>query len=108
MIRRSATIPRMHHVVVGALLIHSATVHADSSVHVPLNQQGADLARQIGLSVPALEQQSEMRVDELYKLSRIDGLLQAFGDTAAFAQRGLGVDYDPDPGDVAVAVTVAG
>ena len=36
------------------------------------------------------------------------GLLRAFADVAAFAQRGLGTDVDPDPGDVMIGLAGTG
>jgi hypothetical protein len=47
-------------------------------------------------------------IDELYKTSRLDELLRGFGDVAAIAQRGLGVDYDPDAGDILVGASAGG
>lgn len=81
---------------------------ADATVTVMLNQQGADLAAQLGLSVPQLTANAEQRIDELYHASRIDELLRAFANTAAFAQRGLGADYDVDAGDILVGASAAG
>jgi hypothetical protein len=52
--------------------------------------------------------QAQGRIDELYRLSALPKLLRAFANTAAFAKRGLGVDYDPDPRDIMVGVSGAG
>jgi hypothetical protein len=79
-----------------------------STVTVTLNEQGRMLATDLGLSVPDLIDHAKERIDELYKVSRIDELLRAFANTAAFAQRGLTVDYDVDPGDILVGVAGGG
>lgn len=90
------------------VITHAANVGADATVSVTLNQQGTELAATLGLSVPELIATAEARIDELYKVSRLDDLLRAFGNTAAFAQRGLGVDYDTDPGDVIFGFAAGG
>src|SRR5689334_897648 len=81
---------------------------ADASVDVTLNPDGEKLATRLGVSVPELIAQYEAKIDELYKVTGLPGLLEAFGDTASFSQRGLGVDYDIDAGDVVVGFTAAG
>jgi hypothetical protein len=86
------------------LLVQASPAHADATVTVTLNQQGHDLAAELGFSVPELIAHAEARIDELYRISRIDQLLRAFADTAAFSQRGLGADYN---GDVAIGTTNA-
>jgi len=91
-----------------ALVASSAVASGDATVTVTLNQQGRELASDLGLSVPALIEHAEARIDELYKVSRIDELLRAFANTAGFAQRGLGADYDVDPGDIFVGAGAAG
>ncbi len=91
-----------------AVLAHAATAGADSSVVVTLNAQGEQLAQDIGLSVPELIATSKLKIDELYKLSRLPSLLRSFANTAAVSQRGLGVDYDPDSGDVLIGATAGG
>jgi hypothetical protein len=83
-----------------AVLAHADAARADSSVVVTLNAQGEQLASDLGLSVPDMIQTARAKIDELYKVSRLGDLLRGFADTAAMAQRGLGVDYDPDPGDI--------
>ena len=93
---------------VALCLASAATAHADATVTVMLNDEGRALAGRLGLSVPDLIATAEARIDELYRVSRIDNLLRAFGDTAAFSQRGLGVDYDVDPGDIFVGLAAAG
>lgn len=98
----------MRGLVVALCLANAATARGDATVTVMLNQQGEDLAEDLGLSVPELIATAEARIDELYRVSRIDQLLRAFANTAAFAQRGLGSDYDVDPGDIFVGVAAAG
>ncbi|HEY5946320.1 MAG TPA: hypothetical protein VIV40_12545 [Kofleriaceae bacterium] len=88
--------------------LQASTAHGDSNVTVTLNPQGHDLANQLGLSVPELVATAEAKIDELYRVSRIDELLRAFANTAAFSQRGLGADYDVDPSDVFVGASAAG
>ena len=94
----------MRRLVVAFALALPATAHAQATVEVMLNGQGEDLAADLGLSVPELIATAEARIDELYRVSRIDQLLRSFANTAAFAQRGLGADYDVDPGDIFVGV----
>jgi len=89
-------------------LAHASVAFGDATVTVTLNQQGERLASDLGLSVPDLIQTAEARIDELYRVSRIEDLLRAVGNTAAFAQRGLGADYDIDVGDIFVGAAAAG
>lgn len=98
----------MRGVVVAFVLAQAATASADATVSVTLNDLGQDLAARLGLSVPDLIAHAEDRIDELYRVSQIDQLLRAFANTAAFAQRGLGADYDVDAGDVLIGAAVAG
>jgi hypothetical protein len=98
----------MRRLVVALGLAHASVAYGDATVTVTLNQQGQELAARLGLSVPALIENAESRIDELYRVSQIDQLLRAFADTAAFAQRGLGADYDVDPGDILVGIGTAG
>lgn len=88
----------------------ASVAHAESSasVVVTLNDQGRKLASDLGLSVSDLIDHATERIDELYKVSRIDDLLNAFANTTSFSQRGLGVDYDVDPNDILVGAAVAG
>ncbi len=88
--------------LVAALLAHAATARADSMVTVALNAEGEQLASELGLSIPDLIATAQARIDELYKVTRLGDLLHAFANTAAAAQRGLGVDYDPDSGDILI------
>lgn len=94
--------------VVVALLAVSGVVHADSQVTVTLNSEGQMLAGRLGLSVPDLVASAQARIDELYKVSKIDDLLRAFANTAAFTHRGHAVDYDVDPNDILVGVSAGG
>lgn len=98
----------MRRLVVAVGLLHAANAHGDASVSVELNPQGQKLAADLGLSVPDLIADSEARIDELYRVSRIDQLLRAFANTAAFAQRGHGAVYDVDSGDIFVGASTAG
>jgi hypothetical protein len=91
------------------LLMLAGTAQAQqSTVTVTLNENGQYLADMLGISVNDLKTHAQERIDELYKVSRIDELLRAFANTAAFAQRGLTVDYDVDPADVLVGVAGGG
>jgi hypothetical protein len=94
--------------VVALGLAHASIARGDATVTVTLNQQGQELAADLGLSVPELVATAEAKIDELYKVSRIDELLRAFANTAVFAQRGLGIDYDVDPNDILIGAGVAG
>ncbi|MCX5742818.1 MAG: hypothetical protein NT062_10010 [Proteobacteria bacterium] len=98
----------MRRLLVLALLVPAATARADSSVTVDLNARGQQLASELGLSTTDLIATAQARIDELYKTSRLGDLLHAFANTAAIAQRGLGVDYDPDPGDRLIGVSIGG
>ena len=90
------------------LLAPVATARADSSVVVDLNADGQALANQLGVSVPDLIQHCHDKIDEIYQTSNLANLLRSFGNTAAFANRGLGVEYDVDPGDVMVGAVANG
>lgn len=94
--------------VVAVLIAMAGVAHADSQVTVTLNDEGVKLANRIGLSVPELIADTQTRIDELYKVSRIDELLRAFANTAAFTHRGHAVDYDVDPNDILVGVSGGG
>lgn len=89
-------------------LAQAATASAQSTVTVTLNQRGQDVAEELGLSVPDLIAHAEQRIDELYRVSRIDQLLRSFANAAAFAQRGVGTDYDVDAGDILVGGAASG
>lgn len=90
------------------LLASAGTARADSSVEITLNAAGQQLADDIGFSVPDLIATSKAKIDALYRLSQFPHLLNAFADTAATAQAGLGVDYDPDAGDILIGASAAG
>lgn len=98
----------MRCLVVALGLAQATTAHGDATVEVMLNDEGRELAGRLGLSVPELIAHAEQRIDELYRVSRIDSLLHAFADAAAFAQRGLGADYDVDARDILVGASVGG
>lgn len=83
-----------------ALLACAGVAHADSSVTVTLNQQGQDLADQIGASVPDLITDAEARIDALFELQGLPRLLHSFANTAQLANHGLGVDYQVHPRDL--------
>ena len=91
-----------------AVLCSSATARADGTVSVTLNQLGMDIATQIGASVPDLTADAQKKIDSLFQLSGLPHLLGSFANTGAFAVRGLGVDYQPDEGDVIMGVVVDG
>jgi hypothetical protein len=99
---------RLRIVAALAVAAQASTAHADATVDVTLNAEGNKLAQRLGLSVPDLIAQYEAKIDELYKVTGLPGLLTSFGNTASFAQRGLGVDYDTDTGDILVGFTAAG
>lgn len=90
------------------LLATASTARADSSVEITLNAEGQALADQIGFSAPDLIATSKTKIDELYRLSQFPRLLTAFADTAATAQAGLGVDYDPDANDILIGASAGG
>lgn len=85
-----------------AFVAMSGAAHAESRVTVMLNDSGEALAADLGFSVPDLIAHAQTRIDELYKVSRIDGVLRAFADTASFAHRANSVDFDIDPNDIVV------
>ena len=90
------------------LVAIAGTAHADSSVTITLNAQGQELADQIGFNPADLIATSKAKIDDLYRLSQFPHLLTAFADTAATAQAGMGVDYDPDSGDILIGASAGG
>ena len=90
------------------LMLLASAAHAQSTVTVTLNDNGQALAQNLGLSVNDLIANAQAKIDDLYKVSRIDALLRAFANTAAFAQRGLTADYDMDTNDIVVGVAGGG
>ena len=98
----------MRTVVVLATALAAHAAHAESSIELTLNADGQDVARRMGLDVPAFVEQSRQRIDDLFRISGTSKLLEAFANVAAFAQRGIGVDYDPDPRDILFGVTATG
>lgn len=95
-------------VAVPILLALGASARADSSVTVMLNDEGMRAAQRLNVSIPELAQRAHDKIEELYKLARLDHLLNAFADTGSFSQRGVGVDYDVDPSDILVGLAVIG
>jgi hypothetical protein len=91
-----------------AVLVWCASAAADSSVTVMLNDEGMRAAQRLNVSISELTQRAHDKIEELYKLARLDHLLNAFADTGSFAQRGVGVDYDVDPRDVLVGFAIIG
>lgn len=85
-----------------------SNAHADSNVEVTLNQLGNDVATQIGTSSAQLAADARGKIDALFELSGLPQLLRSFADTGSFAARGLGVSYQPDPGDRIFGVVVGG
>ncbi|MEO7094673.1 MAG: hypothetical protein ABI175_15555 [Polyangiales bacterium] len=98
----------MRGALVLGLVATARIAHADSSVTITLNAQGQQLADDIGFSEPDLIATSKAKIDALYRLSQFPHLLTAFADTAATAQAGLGVDYDPDAGDILIGASAGG
>jgi len=100
----------MARVLAGGLVVVTAIASAEagSSVDVTLNQLGNDVAQQIGTSGPALAADAKGKIDALFELSGLPQLLRSFADTGSFAARGLGVAYQPDPGDRIFGVVVGG
>lgn len=90
------------------LLAMTGLAQAESQVTVTLNDQGRMLAEDLGISVDDLITSAQTRIDELYKVSRIDDLLRAFANTAAFTHRGNSVDYDVDPNDIIIGASGGG
>ena len=94
--------------MLAAVVASSGRAQAEGTVSVTLNQLGMDIANQIGASVPDLTANAQQKIDALFQLSGLPHLLGSFANTGAFAVRGLGVDYQPDAGDVIMGVVVDG
>jgi hypothetical protein len=90
------------------VLAQPTLAQAESSVKVSLNEDGQLLADRLGISVPVLVERARARIEELFKVARLDDLLPAFADTGSFSQRTTGVDYDIDPGDLVVGASALG
>src|SRR5512141_346420 len=90
------------------VLCSAGVAHADATVTVTLNQQGMDLANQIGATPDELVANAQQKIDAAFQLSGLPHLLQSFADTGAFADRSLGVPYQVDPGDVMFGVVADG
>jgi hypothetical protein len=54
---------------------------------------GADFAARAGLELPALQQQMQTELQNLFQTYRLSDYLRAFGDAQSFTTRGMGVDY---------------
>jgi hypothetical protein len=89
-----------------AVLCSTSIGHAD--VEVRLNQQGEELAAEFGVTAEDMAAQMANQIDLLYRVTRIEELLHAFSNTAAFSTRGVGASYDVDASDRFVGVTVGG
>jgi hypothetical protein len=81
---------------------------ADSTVTVTLNAQGQALAQQFGQSEQQMVDKVKAGIDSIYQTAHIEGLLRAFANTAAFADRSAGVAYLVDRGDVTVGALATG
>jgi hypothetical protein len=80
----------------------------DSMVTVMLNAQGQQLAQQFGQSEQQMLDKVKAGIDDIYQTAHIQNLLQAFANTSAFSDRGLGVAYIVDPGDILVGASATG
>jgi hypothetical protein len=99
----------MRAVVVGFVVAgYAAAARADSKVTVQLNQNGAQLASYLNLSVADLITNAETQFDTLFQTAQIPALLRAFASTSAIADHGLGVDYAVLPGELMVGVVANG
>lgn len=82
------------------VILASGVAQAESKVTVTLNQQGQDLADQIGADISQILATSESKINELFELQGLPPLLNSFANTSAFANHSLGVDYQPHDRDV--------
>lgn len=76
------------------MLVAARTARADVTVNVQLTPAGQALARQLGLTTPALERLIARDVDSAYHTDELDSFLTAVGDATSFSAHGLGVPYD--------------
>ena len=90
------------------VLCASSVARADGSATVTLNQLGMQVANEIGASVADATANAQQKVDALFELSGLPHLLKSFANTGAFANRGLGVDYQMDQGDAIAGVVADG
>ena len=95
-------------VLVLVLVLVPAAARADSSVTVTLNDLGRQLAAQYGQSEQQLIAKVQASIEDIYQTQHIGSLLRAFADTAAFAGRGLGADYQTDPGGLTIGIAATG
>ncbi len=77
-----------------------AAARADATVTVNLNDNGRALAQDLGDNPAEVIQRVTDRVNALYQLENLHGFLTAIGDANAAANRGLGVDYAAQPGEI--------
>jgi hypothetical protein len=80
----------------------------DSMVTVMLNAQGQQLAQQFGQSEQQMIDKVQAGIDAIYQTAHIQDLLRAFANTTAFSDRGLGVAYIVDPGDILIGASATG
>ena len=85
-----------------------AGARADSSVVVTLNAAGQQLAADYGQSEQELIDKVRTNIEDIYQTQNIGNLLRAFANTAAFADRGLGADYQADAGTWTLGVAATG
>ena len=73
----------------------SSAARADSSADttIVLNQAGQDLAADLGIDVPALEQKISDGVEAALGVSAVGDFLKSFSNATSFSNRGVGVDY---------------
>ena len=85
-----------------------AVVRADSTVTVTLTPQGQALAQALGANEAELIQHVTDSVNALYQLQNPNALLDAVGKAAAAANRGLGVDYATQAGELVFGAVAQG
>jgi hypothetical protein len=101
----------MRRAVVVLALAWPTSAHADStssSVTVTLNARGQQFATQYGLSEQRLTMLTEQGISDIYQTQHLGQLLRAFANTGAFADRGLGADYQADPDTWMLGVVATG
>lgn len=86
----------------------STVARADSTLTIQLNDTGRALASEYQLDEAQLHDQIQNQIESVYQLANLAHLLRSFADIAAFANRGLGVDYLIDAGDAEVGVVGGG
>jgi hypothetical protein len=92
-----------------AVALGAAPAHAQTAtVDVTLTPQGQQLAADLGGSSSTLIQKVTSKIDAYYQTAQIPAVMQAFVNTTAFADRDLGVDYAPEPGEIVVGAVATG